>query len=135
MGRILALDYGTKRIGVAVSDETKKIALPKPYILASHKNEILKFITDHDIDRVLIGLPKNLKGEEGLTARAVRNFASWLREETRLPIEFLDERFTTREAQQKLSGLGLSGKGRKSLIDSMSAQILLELYLRKKLRN
>ena len=131
MGKILALDYGTKRIGVAVSDEGQKIAFPKPFIETKKKGELLKMIIDEAVEKVLVGLPKSLAGKETKSAQAAREFADWLKQDSGLEVELVDERFTTREAGQKLRETGLKSKQAKTKIDSMSAYILLESYLNK----
>ncbi len=132
MSRILAIDYGEKRIGIALSDETKKIALPKEHILNKEKVAILRLIAENEVDEILIGLPKNLAGQETTAAGQVRRFASWLKKSVKLPIHFIDERFTTREAAAKLRGEHrLRGPKLRAAVDSMSAQILLQAYLQK----
>ncbi|MBI4049889.1 MAG: Holliday junction resolvase RuvX, partial [Candidatus Doudnabacteria bacterium] len=100
MTKILALDYGTKRIGVAISDETKTIAVPKPYIKAEEKGRILELIKDQEVDEILLGLPKALKGTETIMTREVRSFGEWLEQETKLPVRLIDERYSTKGAER-----------------------------------
>ena len=121
MGRILAIDYGEKRIGLAVSDETKIIAQPKPYILNIEKQKLLNFIKANDIEEILLGLPIGLSGKDTKSTEKVRDFAFWLKEKTGLPIKFIDERFTTKEVTRL--------EKNKELIDSLVAQKLLDRYL------
>lgn len=121
MSRILALDYGTKRIGVALTDETKSIALVKPYLPLEKKKELLSFIKDNDVVKILLGLPKGLKGQETAMTREVNQFAEWLKSNCDLPVEFIDERFSSKEA-------GTITKD-KELIDSIVAQMMLARYL------
>jgi putative holliday junction resolvase len=123
MGRILALDYGEKRIGVAVSDEGKKIAFPKPYILNSEKKKLLEYIPTQDIEEILLGIPVGLSGQETESTKKVREFAEWLERETSLKINLIDERLTTKEIMK-------SEKNRER-IDSLVAQKMLERYLEK----
>lgn len=134
MGRVLALDFGTKRIGIAISDENRKIAFPRGYVSPKQRGELIQLIGNEAVEQVLIGLPKSLSGKETKSTKAVREFARWLRQNTQVKIEFVDERFSTREAEQKLREAGTSSKNRKTKIDSVSAYVLLEAYL-KKFRN
>ena len=123
MGRILALDYGTKRIGIAVSDETKTISIPKPYILSTKKTILLEFIAQNQIEKILLGLPKGLSGQETESTKKTRQFMVWLERETLVPVEFIDERFTTKEVMREEKD--------RELVDSLVAQKLLERYLNK----
>jgi len=119
------LDYGTKRIGVALSDETKKIAFAKPYIPFSRRAELVMMVAEDEVSQILLGMPKNLSGEETAAAGAVREFAAWLTEQTGLPITFIDERFTTKEILRENQG----NKEAKGMVDSLVAQRILQNYL------
>ena len=121
MGRILAIDYGTKRLGVSLSDETKTIAIPKPYIATSQKEKLLDLIKENYVEEILLGLPKSLSGEETKSAKAVRKFESWLARNTNLPIKLIDERLTTKEVLRETKN--------KNLVDSLVAQRMLARYL------
>ena len=123
MGRILALDFGTKRIGVAVSDETKTISQPKPYILNQERNELLEFIASFEIEKILLGLPTALSGNETESTKKTRDFLVWLEAKTHLPVELIDERLTTQEI--------LRTETNRELVDSLVAQKMLERYLEK----
>ncbi|MDP3741250.1 MAG: Holliday junction resolvase RuvX [bacterium] len=131
MGRILALDYGTKRVGVAVSDESRKIAFPRAFIPTAEKGKLIKLIKEQGIDQIVVGLPRNLSGQETESAEKARKFASWLERSSNLQVEFLDERFSTKEASNKLREIGVKSKAAKTKIDSMSACIILQAYLNK----
>ncbi len=131
MGRILGLDYGTKRIGVAISDETKKIATARPFVPANRKKDLLKIIQEFEIETVVLGLPKNLTGKETAAAARVREFAEWIKTQTGLPVKFADERFSARDAGSKLRMLNVKGSKARAQIDSLSAQIILTTYLQK----
>lgn len=132
MGRILALDYGAKRIGVALSDENKKIAFPKPFIEAEKRGELLKLITDEAVEKILIGLPISLAGKETKSTKAAKDFAKWLKENSRAEIELIDERFTTKEIQSEMKNLEVKSKKYRKEIDSLVAQKMLERYLKTK---
>ena len=121
LGRILAIDFGTKRIGVALSDETKTIAIPKPYILNSEKEKLVELARQADLEAILIGLPVGLSGQETASSKKVRKFSAWLGEETHLPMHLIDERFTSKEA--------LRFEKDRELVDSLVAQKMLERYL------
>lgn len=129
MGRIFALDYGSKRIGVAVSDETKKIAFPKPYILTKEKEKLRQLIRNYEVEKILLGLPKNLSGQETKASSAVRKFGDWLQKSTGLVVGYIDERFTTQEVLRVLRGE--KRRKIKSLVDSLVAQRMLQRYLKK----
>ena len=121
MGRILALDYGTKRIGVAVSDETKTIAQPRPYILYSEKRKLIEFIGQNEVEEILLGLPIGLSGQETESTKKAREFEAWLKAETKLPVKLIDERMTTQEAMRE--------EKNREFVDSLVAQKMLERYL------
>ena len=127
MGRVLAIDYGEKRLGIAISDKTKKIAFPKPYLAASKRDEIIKLAKEFDVEKILIGFPVNLKGERTAAGQKVNSFEEWIKKNIKLSIELNDERYSTKEIQNEL---GKSSRGRE-LIDSLVAQRMLERYLEK----
>lgn len=129
MSRILAIDYGEKRLGIALSDETQKIAHAYPFIPASEPEKLLRLLVEQEVERVLVGLPKNLEGQETKSARQVRKFAAWLTAQSGLAVELIDERFTTRQAREMLRTQKLNERKGRNLIDSLSAQILLQAYL------
>lgn len=129
MGKILALDYGTKRIGVALSDESKKIAFVRPFISASEKEKILIFISANDVELILLGLPKNLEGRETKMTQQVNQFKNWLKKNTATPIKLVDERFSTREVLSELKTKGIKLKQSRERIDSLVAQKTLQRFL------
>lgn len=130
---ILGIDFGTRRIGAAVSDPGRKIAFPlemyvrnAPEADARHYR---KLVSDNDIERIVVGLPLHTTGREGQLATAARAFGVWLANVAGRPVCFFDERFTTVEAEQHLLDAGLSRQKRKLLRDKLAAQILLQGYL------
>lgn len=131
--QILGVDYGSKRIGLAVSVAEGKIALP----LMTHERgskalEAAFFcgvVDAEEIDLIVVGLPVHLDGREGQKAAEVRVFGTWLAETTGLPVIYFDERFTTVEAESALWEAGLSHRQRKDRRDRVAAQILLQTYL------
>ena len=131
--RILGVDYGTVRIGLAVSDPDRKIAFPlDTYTRRSKDSDAAYFralLESEPIGQIVVGLPIHLSGREGQKAAEARTFAKWLGDVTRLPVAFADERFTTVEAESALWQAGLTHKKRKARRDKVAAQMLLQAYL------
>jgi len=131
--RILALDHGTKRIGVAVSDATKTIAQPLEYIPAEPFADFLarlkKLLVEKEIDLVLIGLPRNMDGSYGPAAQKVEAFVAVLRSAITVPVKTWDERLTSSQANRVLIQGKVRRGERKEKVDKMAAAILLQSYL------
>ena len=131
--RILALDHGTKRIGVALSDELGWTAQPLETFerrsLARDIAHIQELVRTHEVGQVLLGLPLRLTGEEGPAVTAVREFVSRLAEALPVPIVTWDERMTTKAAEELLIAADVSRKKRKGVVDRVAAAILLQSYL------
>ena len=131
--RILALDHGTKRIGVAVSDATKTIAQPLEYILtepfADFLERLKKLLAEQEVDLILIGLPRNMDGSYGPAAQKVQVFVAALKSAITVPIRLWDERLTSSQANKILIQGGVRRGERKEKVDKMAAAILLQSYL------
>ena len=131
--RILALDHGSKRIGVAVSDETKTIAQPLEYIPAEPFADFLarlkKILAEKEIDLILIGQPRNMDGSYGPAALKVETFVGVLKTAITVPIKMWDERLTSTMANKALIQGGVRRDKRKEKVDKMAAAILLQSYL------
>ena len=131
--RILALDHGSKRIGVAVSDETKTIAQPLEYIPAEPFADFLarlkQLLVEKEISLVLIGLPRNMDGSHGPAAQKVDAFAGVLKTAITVPVKMWDERLTSTMANRILIQGGVRRDKRKKKVDKMAAAILLQSYL------
>ena len=131
--RVLGVDYGSVRIGLAVSDSERKIASPlEVYERRDKKGDaafFAKLIAEEEIGQIVVGLPVHTDGREGIKAAEARAFGRWLAEATALPLAFFDERFTTVQAEQLLWSAGLSHKKRKARRDPLAAQIMLQAYL------
>jgi putative holliday junction resolvase len=131
--RILALDHGTKRIGVAVSDELKLIAQPLEFIPAEPFLAVLKrlreLISEKQVESILIGMPRNMNGSYGPAADKVREFIALLRNEITVPIKTWDERLTSAQANRFLIEGNVRRETRKEKVDQMAAAILLQSYL------
>ena len=132
-GRILALDYGTKRIGVALSDELKWTAQPLETLerreLEWDVAHIAALVTSHDVERVVLGFPLQLDGRQGPAVLAMRAFAVRLEAGISVPIVLWDERMTTKAAEDLLIAADVSRKKRKGAVDRVAAAILLQSYL------
>jgi putative holliday junction resolvase len=131
--RILALDHGTKRIGVAVSDETRTIAQPLEYIPAEPFAEFLerlkKILADKEVDCLLIGMPRNMDGSYGPAAQKVEAFIAVLKSAVAVPIKTWDERLTSTMAQRAMIQGNVRRDQRKEKVDALAAAILLQSYL------
>jgi putative Holliday junction resolvase len=131
--RILALDHGTKRIGLAVSDELKMIAQPLEYILAEpfapFLEQLKKILTEKEVDLILIGMPRNMDGSYGPAAQKVETFVAALKTAVTVPIKLWDERLTSSQANKILIQGGVRRDKRKEKVDKMAAAILLQSYL------
>ncbi len=131
--RILALDHGTKRIGVAVSDETKTIAQPLEYIPAEPFGDFIerlrKLLLEKEIDLILIGMPRNMDGSYGPAAHKVETFVGVLKTAVTVPIKLWDERLTSTMANRVMIQANVRRDKRKEKVDAMAAAILLQSYL------
>ena len=132
-GRLLGVDYGDVRVGLAVSDPDRKIAFPLAIYTRQDRERDAAYFRRWSRRRrsagLVVGLPVHLNGREGAKAAAARAFGAWLAETTGLPVAFWDERFTTVEAESALWDAGLTHKRRKARRDKVAAQILLQAYL------
>ena len=122
--RILALDYGAARIGCAISDRSGTLATPIPSVASGDPGALAALADDRGAERIVIGLPISLDGAEGGQASETRRFGDRLAELTDIPIEYYDERFTTRMATRTRRESGASSDE-----DSIAAAHLLEAYL------
>ena len=129
----LGVDFGTVRIGLAISDPEGRLAFPLTTYTrrgrCQDREFLCKLIEHERIDQIVVGLPIHLSGEEGTKAAEARAFGGWVGEISGLPITFWDERFTTAEAESLLLDAGLTNKRRKSRRDRVAAQILLQSFL------
>ena len=131
--RILALDHGTVRIGVAVSDEMKMIATPLEYIPAEPFADFLvrlkEILRDKEVELILIGMPRNMNGSYGPAALKVQEFVAVLNSVITVPIKLWDERLTSTQANRVLIEGGVRRADRKQKVDKAAAAILLQSYL------
>lgn len=133
MNRFLALDYGTKRIGLAISDETLTLATPLEFLPAVSLKKVLgklrSLIGENKVSLIIVGIPRNMDGSYGPSAENAREFARRLQESLTIPVEMVDERLTTVQAGSFLQEAGKNTRKQKAKIDSASAQIILQTYL------
>jgi putative Holliday junction resolvase len=131
--RLLALDHGTKRIGVAVSDPMKVIAQPLEYILAEPFADFLarlkEILRDQEVEMILIGMPRNMDGSYGPAALKVQEFVAALKGAVTVPIQTWDERLTSAQANRFLIQSNVRRDKRKQKVDQTAAAILLQSYL------
>ena len=131
--RILGLDFGERRIGVALSDASAITAQPLTVIerhgLAKDIQSIEALIRQHAVESIVMGLPLTLEGERGPQAQRALAFGSELKRATQIPLEWVDERFTTAQGIKALSEAGESGRQQRKRIDQVAAQLILQSYL------
>jgi len=131
--RILALDPGGKRIGVAISDELSLVSRALTTIQSRGRNAdtaaIAALVQEHSVGRVILGLPLQLSGASGTQADKVRKFGAYLAAQLAVPVEYWDERYTTVEASRLLSQAGVAPRKQRAQIDATAAAILLQSYL------
>jgi putative Holliday junction resolvase len=133
-GRLLAIDYGERRIGLAISDPLGIIASPAGFILRRAGKrppvaELVRRATELEARGFVLGLPLDEQGEDSPRAVEVRKIGEELARRTGLPVDFLDERFTTAAALRAVREMGGSARNRKGDVDSLAATVLLQLAL------
>jgi putative Holliday junction resolvase len=131
--RILAIDHGTKRMGIALSDELGMVATPLEFILAEPFADFLKrlkeLIREKQVDLILVGMPRNMDGSYGPAALKVQEFVAVLKETIGVPINTWDERLTSAQANRMLIEADVRRNKRKERVDAAAAAILLQSYL------
>jgi putative Holliday junction resolvase len=131
--RVLAIDLGSVRVGIAISDELGLMAHPRPHLPAGDSKALLaalrQLAVDEAVDQFLVGLPRHLNGAEGRGARDARRFALALGKHTGLPVALVDEWLSTREAHARLREGGNKQRDTRGRIDSAAAAILLQSWL------
>lgn len=131
--RIMGIDYGDARTGVAMSDLLCSIVGSTTVIHSKGRqktiDELCKLIKEHGVGEIVMGLPKNMDGTEGPRAELCREFGALLQEASGLEVHFWDERRTTVEAHNILSDHNYHGKKRKNTVDAVAASLILEGYL------
>ncbi len=132
--RKLALDIGSKRIGVAISDPTATIAKPlttierKPNI-DDEARVLIELIEEYEVDEIIAGLPIDLRGQKAIAAQNIESYLEELEKRIKIPIKRFDERLTTKIADNMLRTAGLRSQKRKQVIDEIAAMVILQSYL------
>lgn len=141
MSRILGIDFGERRIGLAVSDPTATIAQPLPTLQRRRGKRppvaaVAALAREHGAEAIVIGLPLTAEGEESDWTREVRSFGEKLARATGLPVEYLDERFTSAQAERVIRSIGLKKQEReqKERIDAAAAMLILQAFLDRRKR-
>jgi len=133
MSRILAFDVGEKRIGVALSDELNIIAQALGVIERKDEEYIIErvktLIKKYNVTKIVVGMPYNMNGTKGASARLAEGFVSLLKKEMPIEITMIDERLTTAQGERVLLEADVSRKKRKAVIDKIAAQLILQTYL------
>ena len=133
MSRLLGIDYGTVRIGLALSDPTRTLASPLPFLENNSPQQVTQALSEliqtHQISALIIGLPRNMDGTYGPSAQKVRDFISQIQKDIPLPITPIDERLTTAQVSKQLAGIGLNQRQLRKKVDSSSACLILQQYL------
>ncbi len=130
--RLMAIDYGEKRVGIALTDPLRIFS--KPYIVLQRESktffpELNQIILEKQVQQVILGLPCNLSGEDTKKTLEVREFAKVLRQNINVPIVFWDERYSSVEANESLKKAGYSVKDARKVVDKVAASIILKSYL------
>ena len=131
-GRALGLDLGDVRIGVAISDDDRRLALPFGTVNAGAPHDlkaIAAIVTENDVTQIVVGLPLSLSGERGPAAHKSERFAAALGSALSVPVALHDERLSTAEADRALAAAGKKGRDRRQTIDATAATVILQSYL------
>src|SRR3954462_7869580 len=131
--RILAIDHGTRRMGIAISDESRSLAQPLEFILAAPFADFLErlkqLLREKEVDLIVVGMPRNMNGSYGPAALKVQDFVAALKNAVTVPIRTWDERLTSVQANRFLLEGNVRRAKRKEKVDKMAAAILLQSYL------
>ena len=133
MSRVLGVDYGERRLGFAISDEAGIIAMPLCVVTVDHPrralDEVQRQVREKQASRVIIGMPLNMNGSRGPAADAVERFINRLRATITVPVETWDERLSSKAAERILIDADMRRAKRKTVIDQVAAQVILQNYL------
>jgi putative Holliday junction resolvase len=131
--RLLGLDVGDARVGVAVSDPSGSVATPLSTLdgrtLDADLRPLVRLVEDYEVEAIVVGLPLSLSGEEGPQSRAVRERAQRWSQHLGVPLHFWDERLTTSQARRSLSEAGLDERATRKAVDMVAAALILQTYL------
>ncbi|MCX4248428.1 MAG: Holliday junction resolvase RuvX [Bacilli bacterium] len=133
--KCLGMDLGTKTLGLATSDKLGIIASPYKTLryddINSLVDEVVKIISELHIEKLVLGMPKNMNNSLGFAVERTNNFKALLENKVNMPIELIDERLSTVEAEKILISSDMRRENRKKVIDAVAASVILDTYLRK----
>jgi putative Holliday junction resolvase len=133
MMRVLALDVGDRRVGVAISDPTQIIARSLKVIQGGSRQEdlasVARLVEEYEVEKVVVGYPRSLDGEAHAQAEKVERYAAGLAEALNVPVLLWDERFSTVSAERLMREAGLRGRKKRERIDAVAAAVILQDYL------
>ncbi|MFH1968802.1 MAG: Holliday junction resolvase RuvX [Verrucomicrobiota bacterium] len=133
MPRTLGVDYGERRVGLAISDELGMMALPLDILPVQGPKQVirdvLRICQEKQVAGIVVGMPLNMDGSRGPAVEAVERFAQELRRQTDKPVEVWDERMSSRQVERMLIDSDVSRSRRKGLVDKLAAQVILQSYL------
>ena len=131
--RVLALDVGDRRIGVAISDPTQVLARSLKVIQRVSRREdfgtVVRLVEEYEVEKVVVGYPRSLDGTAGRQAEKVERYAAGLAEALDVPVLLWDERFSTVSAERLMREAGLTGKKNRERVDAVAAAVILQDYL------
>jgi putative Holliday junction resolvase len=131
--RVLGLDIGEKRIGVAISDPAERVATPLDVVDTQESlrdgGRIARIVAEYEVEEVVVGLPLSLDGEEGPQARRVRGLATRLARFLPVTVQFADERFSSVEAKRRMRESGVDERHQRGSVDMVAASLFLQGYL------
>ena len=131
-GRVLGLDLGEARIGVAISDPDRRVAVPVGTIRTGAPQDVkavAAMVKEHGVSAIVVGLPLSLSGRPGPAAHHARKFAEALGSALAVPVIMQDERLSTVEAEGRLAAAGVRGRDRRAVVDETAATVILQAYL------
>jgi putative pre-16S rRNA nuclease len=133
LGKIMGIDYGDARVGVALSNPEKQIAFGREMILNKSKNAVIyrikQIIEEDNVELIILGLPFSMEGEDTAQTTNVRKFGTLLSKAVKTSIVYQDERLTTYESNGILTSIGVSGRNKKKEKDIIAASLILQNYL------
>jgi putative holliday junction resolvase len=131
--RVLGIDYGQVRVGLAITDPEGRMAFPRPALTRTTRDDLFEalkaLIEGEGVEAVVVGLPLTLDGGDSLTTRQTRNFVESLARRVTVPVHLMDERFSSAAAEAQLKEAGLCSRKRKTRLDSQAAVQILETWL------
>jgi len=130
--KVLAVDYGSRRIGLAVGNSVTRVATPLGQVAAVNRqvvlDEIVKRVGEFEVERIVVGYPLNMDGSRGPACAAVDRFVGFLRKRLALPVDLVDEKLSSFAAEELAKDMEPDFRKRKSFLDSMAAQVILQNY-------